>query len=63
MMPAQGWGDTDVLPQLIRDGLSAKGWRKGDFNLKPDARLLREIPGWQPIPWDEIGVIGKPFGG
>ena len=30
-------------------------FRKGDFNLKPDSLVMKEIPGWQPIPWDKIG--------
>lgn len=29
---------------------------KGDFNLKPGARLLKELPGFAPIPWDKIGL-------
>ena len=28
----------------------------GDFNLKPNARLLKELPGFAPIPWDKIGL-------
>lgn len=31
-------------------------FEKGDFNLKPDARLLKELPGFAPIPFDKIGL-------
>jgi uncharacterized protein YjdB len=31
----------------------------GNFNLRSDAELFSQIPGFQPIPFDEIGIVGK----
>ncbi|WP_409340357.1 OmpL47-type beta-barrel domain-containing protein [Paenibacillus sp. MBLB4367] len=31
----------------------------GDLNLKSDAEVFRQIPGFKPIPFSEIGIVGK----
>ncbi|CAH1225620.1 hypothetical protein PAECIP111891_05838 [Paenibacillus allorhizoplanae] len=31
----------------------------GDLNLKNDAAVFQQIPGFHPIPFDDIGIIGK----
>ena len=30
---------------------------KGDFRLKPDAKVFKDLPGFQPIPFDKIGLF------
>jgi len=32
------------------------GMAKGDFRLKPDAQVFKDLPGFQPIPFDKIGL-------
>lgn len=53
----QGWMDTakynDACAQGRFEGIR---YDCGDFSLKADARVFREIPGFQPIPWNKIGV-------
>ena len=57
MFIEQGWVDCDKLNRMRAEGrLDRTEFRRGDFNLKPDARLYKEIPGFQPIPWDKIGL-------
>ena len=48
-------GFVDV-PKLEKRTKRRFVWKKGDFNLKPDARLLKEMPQFKPIPWDKIGL-------
>ena len=31
-------------------------WRKGDFTLKPDSIIFRELPNFKPIPFGKIGL-------
>jgi len=60
--PQQAWVARPVLYPLRREGfksLGVKPWRKGDFNLKPGARLLKELPGFKPIPWNDIGLYAN----
>ena len=55
----QNWVDRPKLYELRREkfaSLVVKPWRKGDFTLKPGARLLKEIPDFKPIPWNDIGL-------
>ena len=57
--PQQNWVERPKLFALRREcfkSLSKKPWRSGDFSLKPDARLLKELPSFKPIPWKEIGL-------
>ena len=56
MLELQGWVDVDKLTAYREGGKLKNVFRLGDFNLKPDARVLKEIPGFQPIPWDKIGL-------
>lgn len=49
-------GFADV-PPMEKSGRRRTAYRKGDFNLKPDALVLRECPGFKPIPWDRIGCL------
>jgi hypothetical protein len=28
----------------------------GDYRLRPDSRIFRDLPGFQPIPFDQIGL-------
>ena len=30
---------------------------KGDYRLKPDAKVFKDLPGFQPIPFDKIGLF------
>ena len=30
---------------------------KKDFRLKPDAKVFKDLPGFQPIPFDKIGLF------
>ena len=48
-------GFVDLPSEEITQDKSHFVFRKGDFNLKPDSLVKKEIPGWQPIPWDKIG--------
>lgn len=48
-------GFVDV-PKIEKKTKRRYAWKKGDFNLKPDALLFREMPQFQPIPWDKIGL-------
>lgn len=55
----QNWPDLPKLYALRRElfkSLNVMPWRKGDFSLKPNARLLKELPGFKPIPWVDIGL-------
>ena len=55
----QNWIKNPTLYAIRREykkPLGVKPWRKGDFTLKPDARLLKELPGFKPIPFDKIGL-------
>ena len=56
MLEVQGWIDVDKLKEMRECGKLKSVFHLGDFNLKPDARILREMPGFQPIPWDKIGL-------
>ena len=56
MLEVQGWVDVDKLKEMREGGKFKNVFHKGDFNLKQDARILKEIPGFQPIPWDKIGL-------
>ena len=44
------------VPKLEKKTKRRFAWKKGDFNLKPDALLFREMPQFQPIPFDKIGL-------
>lgn len=48
-------GFRDVPPEEVTSDGKRYVFRKGDFNLKPDARLKELMPQFKPIPWDEIG--------
>ena len=48
-------GFVDLPPEELTPDKNHFVFRKGDFNLKPDSLVMKEIPGWQPIPWDKIG--------
>ena len=52
----QGWVDEDKLRAKREKGYEQKPYDVGDFTLKPDARLLKEMPGFKPIPFAEIGL-------
>lgn len=52
----QGWVDEDKLRAKREAGYEQKPYDVGDFTLKPDARLLKEMPGFKPIPFDKIGL-------
>lgn len=57
--PQQNWVERPKLFKLRHEyfkSIPRKPWTKGDFNLKPGARLLKELPGFKPIPWKEIGL-------
>ena len=56
MLEVQGWVDVDRLTELRSAGSLENVFRLGDFNLRPEARIFREMPGFQPIPWDKIGL-------
>ena len=38
------------------DGLELFRYERGDFNLAPDSAVRKAVPGFQPIPWDKIGL-------
>lgn len=42
-------------PTVTSDG-RAFTWRKGDFTLKKDSIIFKELPTFQPIPFDKIGL-------
>ena len=52
----QGWVDEDKLRAKREKGYEQTPFDVGDFTLKPDARLLKEMPGFKPIPFDKIGL-------
>ena len=52
----QGWVDEDKLRAKREKGYEQKPYDIGDFTLKPDSRLLKEMPGFKPIPFDKIGL-------
>ena len=52
----QGWVDEDKLRAKREAGYEQKPYDVGDFTLKPDARLLKEMPGFKPIPFEKIGL-------
>lgn len=54
---AQGWINVPKLQELRAAGKTrGKAFRLGDFSQKPDARIAKEIPGWQEIPFAKIGL-------
>ena len=52
----QGWVDEDKLRAKREAGYEQKPYDVGDFTLKPGARLLKEMPGFKPIPFEKIGL-------
>ena len=52
----QGWVDEDKLRAKREAGYEQRPYDIGDFSLKPGARLLKEMPGFKPIPFDRIGL-------
>ena len=52
----QGWVDEDKLRAKREKGYEQTPFDVGDFTLKSDARLLKEMPGFKPIPFDKIGL-------
>ena len=53
----QGWLKNEAFMLARKEGrFDNIEFKKGDFNLKSDARVFKEIPGFQPIPWDKIGL-------
>lgn len=38
------------------DGFELYKYERGDFNLADDSAILTEMPGFVPIPWDQIGL-------
>ena len=56
MFLEQGWLDNELFRIARNEGrFDNIEFKRGDFNLKVDARVFKEIPGFQPIPWDKIG--------
>ncbi len=52
----QGWVDEDKLRAKREKGYEQKPYEVGDLSLKPDARLLKEMPDFRPIPFAKIGL-------
>lgn len=52
----QGWVDEDKLRAKREKGYEQGPYDPGDFTLKPGARLLKEMPGFKPIPFEKIGL-------
>lgn len=52
----QGWIDTDALKAKRQKGYAMRPFELGDLSLKPDARLLKEMPNFKPIPFKKIGL-------
>ncbi|MEC5126642.1 right-handed parallel beta-helix repeat-containing protein [Verrucomicrobiales bacterium BCK34] len=60
--PKSTAGDTKGFSNLAGTGeepidLGFIDAEKLNFQLKPDARLLKEIPGFEPVPFDKIGLF------
>jgi hypothetical protein len=32
---------------------------RGDFRLRPDAEVLKRLPGFRPIPFEKIGLLDR----
>lgn len=57
MWEQQGWINTPELRKFRENGKAQNmPFRLGDFSQKPDARIAKEIPGWQEIPFAKIGL-------
>lgn len=55
----QNWASLPDLFRLRKEyfkSLRIKPYRPGDMTLLPDARLLKELPGFKPIPFGKIGL-------
>ena len=61
MLESFAWVDVDRLTELRAADALGRQTDTGDYSLKPDARLLNEIPGFEPIPWEKIGNRGYQF--
>ena len=56
-------GFRDMPPRETTPDGKRYVFRKGDFNLKPDAKLKELMPQFKPIPWDKIGLCEGRQGG
>ena len=56
MLESFAWVDCDRLAELRAADALKRQAETGDYRLKPEARLLKEIPGFEPIPWEKIGT-------
>lgn len=52
----QGWVNEEALREKRQKGYAMRPFEVGDLSLKPDARLLKEMPGFKPIPFGKIGL-------
>lgn len=59
MFAMQGWIDEPGFHALGAKGAYLNlAYGDGDFALKSGARVLTDVPGFEPIPWAKIGVRG-----
>ena len=57
-MRKDGWVDEELFYRMKLGGeAEMKPYRRGDLRFRADSILRREVPGWQDIPFDRIGLV------